>query len=279
MLASEVLADGFGFLEGPRWANGQLWVSDFVTRRISRVSLAGAVSEVAQASARPSGLGFTTEGRLLVSLMESRTVAEIDDYGNLVPYADLSASALGVCNDMLVDRAGRAYVGGMGFDVFRGDRPSPGNLVMVDTDRSTTVVATDLHVPNGTVIDTAGRLIVAETNAKRLTSFTIADDGTLTDRAVYADLGDYGPDGTCIDVADGIWIGACFNEAFIYLTPDGRIAKTIATPGRWAVACALGGTDGHTLFMLTAETTMRSFRHGESKGRIEVTKVDTPGRF
>jgi sugar lactone lactonase YvrE len=254
-------------------------VSDFITRKISRVSPAGAVTNVAQAPARPSGLGFTPDGQLLVSLMESRTVAEVDDDGSVIPYADLNATALGVCNDMLVDGTGRAYVGGMGFDVFRGDRPSPGNLVLVDADRSAIVVATDLHVPNGMVIDTAGRLIVAETNAKRLTSFTVANDGTLSNRAVYADLGDYGPDGTCIDVADGIWVAACFNEAFVYVTPDGGIAETIATPGRWAVACALGGADGHTLFMLTAETTMRSFRHGESKGRIEVAKVETPGRF
>jgi sugar lactone lactonase YvrE len=214
---------------------------------------------------------------VLVALMESRSVARIDDDGELVLYADLSTAALGVCNDMVVDGTGRAYVGGMGFDVFRGDRPSPGNLVMVDTDRSATVVATDLHVPNGAVIDTTGRLIVAETNTRRLTSFAIADDGTLDDRAVYADLGDYGPDGICIDAADGIWIGACFNEAFVYVTSDGRVADTIPIPGRWAVACALGGADGRTLFMLTAETTMRSFRHGESKGRIEVAIVDTPG--
>jgi sugar lactone lactonase YvrE len=150
---------------------------------------------------------------------------------------------------------------------------------MIGTDMSAREVAQDLHVPNGTVIDSAGRLIVAETNAKRLTRFRVEEDRTLSDRTVHADLGDYGPDRTCIDVADGIWVGACFNETFIYVNREGEITHSIATPGRWAVACALGGEDGRPLFMLTAETTMRSFRHGESKGRIEVAIVDTPSRI
>lgn len=273
---NEVLADGFGFLEGPRWSGGKLWVSDFVTQKISQITADGDVTHVAETDSRPSGLGFDPDGDLLVSLMETRSVVRVTSDGTVTAYADLADTALGVCNDMLVDTRGRAYVGGMGFNVFRGDRPSPGNLVMVDSDRTAAVVATDLHVPNGTVLDSSGSLIVAETNTKRLTKFDVNDDGTLAGRRVHAELGDYGPDGICIDAEDGIWVGACFNEAFIYVTRDGAVKKTIPTPGRWAVACALGGLRGQTLFMLTAETTMRSFRHGQSKGRVEVVEVDTP---
>lgn len=276
MANNEVLADGFGFLEGPRWSGGKLWVSDFVTHKISQITADGDVTHIAETDARPSGLGFSPDGDVLVSLMESRSLVRMAADGTVTPYADLSETALGVCNDMLVDARGRAYVGGMGFNVFRGDRPSPGNLVMVDGGHRVSVVATDLQVPNGTVLDSSGSMIVAETNAKRLTKFDVNDDGTLGNRRVHADLGEYGPDGTCIDAEDGIWVGACFNEAFIYVTAEGVVKKTIPTPGRWAVACALGGLDGQTLFMLTAETTMRSFRHGESKGRVEVVEVETP---
>jgi sugar lactone lactonase YvrE len=49
---------------------------------------------------------------------------------------------------------------------------------------------------------------------------------------------------------------------------------TLDTPGRHPIACAVGGADGHTLFMLTATT------HGERdksqammNAAIETTRV------
>ena len=276
MLTPEVLVDGFGFLEGPRWFDGSLWVSDFATRRVHRVSTAGEATTVASVPGRPSGLGFA-DGQLLVSVMEDQAVVAVAADGTLRPHADLTGVAVGLSNDMLVDDQGRAYVGSMGFDLFRGDRPAPGNLVLVDRQGSVRVAASDMLVPNGTVLDSHGRLIVAETNGKRLTRFTVGDNGELSDRQIHAQFDDYGPDGLCIDAADGIWMGACFENAFVYVLPDGRVAQRIDVPGRWAVACALGGDDMRTLFLLTADTTMRRFRHDESTARIEVVRVDTPG--
>lgn len=34
---SEILADGFKFLEGPRWRDGQLWMSDQFARTVHRL--------------------------------------------------------------------------------------------------------------------------------------------------------------------------------------------------------------------------------------------------
>jgi sugar lactone lactonase YvrE len=276
VLRPEVLADGFGFLEGPRWFDGSLWVSDFATRRVHRVSPAGESTTVASVPGRPSGLGFA-DGQLLVSVMEDQAVVAVAADGVVRPHADLTGVAVGLCNDMLVDDQGRAYVGCMGFDLFRGDRPNPGNVVLVDPQGGVREVASDMHVPNGTVLDSKGRLIIAETNGKRLTRFTVGVDGALSARTIHAQFDDYGPDGLCIDAADGIWMGACFQSAFVYVLPDGRTTHIIETPGRWAVACALGGEDMQTLFILTADTSMRRFRHDESTARIEAVRVDTPG--
>ena len=59
--------------------------------------------------------------------------------------------------------------------------------MLVDEDRSIRVVAENLFGPNGTVITPDHRtLIVAESHAGRLTAFSIADDGSLTDRRLFA---------------------------------------------------------------------------------------------
>jgi sugar lactone lactonase YvrE len=277
MFKPELLVDGFGFLEGPRWFQGALWVSDFVSRTVHKVTPDGNTTVVASTPGRPSGLGFAPDGSLMVCLMERQLVAKVDGCGEVQPYVGLGGFALGLCNDMLVDSSGRAYVGSMGFDVFRGDRPSPGNLMLIDEHGSACVVAEDLLVPNGTVMDSVGRLIVAESNGRRLTSFIPDETGRLHDRRVMVDLGSLGPDGICIDAADGIWVGACFEETFVYVLPSGRIAARIPVPGRWAVACALGGEQMTTLYLLSAQTTMRDFRHDRSAARIDVVTVEVPG--
>lgn len=278
VLRPEVVADGFGFLEGPRWHEGCLWFSDFSTRRVHRLDGSGTAETVAVVPGRPSGLGFRPDGSVLVVSMETRELLRIEpDTGAVHLVADLSDHLAGIGNDMLVDAHGRAYVGGMGFDLFRGDQPSPGNIVMIDESDTVQVVAEDLLVPNGTVIDSTGRMIVAETNRSQLTSFSIDASGSLADRTLYAALDDVAPDGICIDAADGIWVGAVFSEQFVYVDREGRVAQRVPIPGRWAVACALGGDDGRDLYLLTAETTMRQMRHDQANARVEVVRVDIPG--
>ena len=52
---------------------------------------------------------------LVVSMNDKRVLRQVN--GQLQPHADLSAVAGGPCNDMVVDRIGRAYVGNFGFDL------------------------------------------------------------------------------------------------------------------------------------------------------------------
>jgi sugar lactone lactonase YvrE len=120
----EVVADGFGMIEAPRWHEGCLWFSDFSTRRVHRLGRSGAADTVAVVPGRPSGLGFRPDGSVLVVAMQTRELLRIEPAtGALRTVADLSDHLAGIGNDMLIDARGRAYVGGMGFDLFRGDRP------------------------------------------------------------------------------------------------------------------------------------------------------------
>jgi sugar lactone lactonase YvrE len=69
-----VVADGFSYLECPRWHDGQLFVSDFYTHRVVAVAESGAVRTVAEVPQQPSGLGWLPDGRLLVVSMRDRKV-------------------------------------------------------------------------------------------------------------------------------------------------------------------------------------------------------------
>ncbi len=64
--ATKVLLGGLTFPEGPRWRDGKLWFSDFYSHRVLRVGLGGRAETVVEVPQRPSGLGWTRDGALLL---------------------------------------------------------------------------------------------------------------------------------------------------------------------------------------------------------------------
>ena len=109
------LIDDFIFVEGPKWRDGKLWVSDVFDHKVYRLGLDGSREVVAHVPHRPSGLGFLPDGTpIVVSSMDFRLYRIAD--GQIAEYADLTAHATGHVNDFAVDAAGRIYVGNFGYD-------------------------------------------------------------------------------------------------------------------------------------------------------------------
>lgn len=277
MTSPQVLLDGLIFLEGPRWYDGKLWFSDMFAGKVMTVDLSGNSTVVTQVAERPSGLGFLPDGRLLIVSMQNRQLLRLDRDG-LKTAADLSSFAVGNTNDMVVDVQGRAYIGHFGYDLFSGEDPQPATLLLVTPDGQVCEVADNLEFPNGTVISPDGKtLIVAETFGKRLTAFSIADDGSLTDRRVFAQFPEETPDGICLDAEGAVWVSSFESGEFVRVKDGGAITDRIPVPGKRAVACALGGPGRQTLFLLTAETTLEELAQGKSIGRVETVQVEVPG--
>ena len=269
---TKLLADGFHFLEGPRWRDGWLWMSDIGAGAVVRMRPDGLSERVIDVPGVPSGLGFLPDGTPIVVSVNGRSLHRMVG-DRLEPHADLSALVDSPINDMVVDGRGRAYVGCMGYEFFQGAPSKPGSILMVELDGAARVVAEDLSFPNGMVITSEGRLAVGESFASRLTSFAIDEDGSLGDRRVELDLGGT-PDGICLDVEDGIWIALL--EQGVARVKDGRIVDRVATRGARAIACQLGGDDGRTLFCLTFRGAVADI--GKVPGAsVETARVETPG--
>lgn len=271
----ETLAEGFCFLEGPRWRDDRLWVSDMWGHAVHTVSLDGEVREIVKVPNRPSGLNFLPDGRLVIVSMADRRLLTLEDDGSLAPYADVSALVTADINDSVVDPDGGIYVGNFGYDLMGGAEPTLANLVRVTPDGQASVVADEMNFPNGTVITPDGAtLICAETFGHLLTAFDRGADGALSNRRVWADLGERTPDGICLDAEGAIWVASFVSGEFVRVTADGKVTDVIEVPGKRAVACNLGGPDGRTLFALTFEGEMEEIASGEKKARVEVCTVD-----
>jgi sugar lactone lactonase YvrE len=237
--------------------------------------MAGNATTVVTVPNQPSGLGWLPDGRLLVVSMIDRRLMRLDPEG-LVEVADLSGLAPFHCNDMVVDAQGRAYIGNFGFDLLKREPPAPTVLIAVEPDGRAHVAADGLMFPNGSVISHDGRdLIVAETWGKRLTAFRIGADGALGERRVWADLPGTSPDGICQDAEGAIWVASPRSKEFLRVREGGEITDRIPSELQ-AVACTLGGPDGHSLFMVTGRVIAAEDALAARCGRIDVARVDVP---
>lgn len=286
------LLEGGSFFEGPRWHEGTWWVSDFYRHQVSTVSADGTERAVCEVEGQPSGLGWLPDGSLVVSSMKDRRVLRFAD-GELTTLADLGDLAGGHLNDLVVDAHGHTFVGNFGFDLMGGEAPRPADLVRVDPDGSATVVARDLHFPNGSVITPdGGTLIVGETTGNRYTAFSLAADGTLGDRRTWAEFGplpggdsfgdqvgqlSVAPDGCALDAEGHLWVADALGNRAVRVAPGGAIVDEIAAPaGLGLYALMLGGDDGRTLLLCGAPD---FFEHNRSSAREAVlltTGVDVP---
>jgi sugar lactone lactonase YvrE len=269
-----VFVSGLDFGEGPRWHDGRLWFSDFFQHTVSSVGADGIRKVELEIDDFPSGLGWLPDGRLLVVAMESRRLLRVETDGMIATHADLSGVATGRCNDMVVAADGTAYVGNFGFVL--GDPMQPAALARVQPSGEVDVAADGLEFPNGTVITPDGRtLIVGETFGKRATAFSIADDGTLHDRRLWAELGEVLPDGCTLDAEGAIWFADAGGTEVVRVREGGEVTDRVEV-GQHAFACALGGDDGRTLFVVAADSARDGEAQGAGTGTIRTHRVDVP---
>jgi sugar lactone lactonase YvrE len=285
------IADGFHFVEGPRWHDGKLYFSDFYGGKVFALDSNDQVTTVCEWPKWLSGLGFTPRGELLAVAVVERKLLRCSGDGQLSEVADLGGLTNQFCNDMLVDEQGRAYIGNFGFDT-ASEPISATNLFMVAPDGEVNVVANDLIFPNGMARTADGRtLIVAETFAGRLSAFDILENGRLSGHRTWASFTDrtFGtveealdsgvplPDGIALDVEGNLWIGDAGGRAVLRVAPGGEILDRVSTPGLSVYAAAFGGPDRKTLYLCAAPPLNSHDPTVEKKSVLFATRVDVPG--
>jgi sugar lactone lactonase YvrE len=274
MRKCRVLVDGRGLVESPRWHLDRWYVSDWSVGEVLAITPDGRVEVVARVDSLPLCTAWHPDGRLLiVSSRDGKILAREQD-GSLTTYADLGRPGW---NDIVVDGRGNCYVNGAGFDPTAGEEYRPGRVALVNPTGQVVEVADDLAFPNGmTVTPDNGTLIVADSYRHQLVAFEIGADATLSSRRTWADLGDGTPDGICTDAEGAVWYADVPNRVCVRVARGGVILETIEVD-RGAFACALGGPDGRTLCVVTAEWRGMSELVSPGSGQVLTTDVDVPG--
>jgi sugar lactone lactonase YvrE len=279
----KTLADastGLKFTESPRWHNEKLWFLDIHDKQIKTVELTGAVATVLELPFLPNGFGLTPEGAIVVGDAFQRKIYRAVGT-NLQLLADISHLTTFCLSDGIVDAAGRLYVGDIGYN-FVDPAAKPVEtcvIVLVTPDGQASVVADKLFFPNGIVITPDGNtLIVGETLGHRLTAFDIQEDGSLSNRRVWAQLPpSVGPDGICLDAEGAVW---CANpegtDGVVRVREGGEITDRIAVDTH-AYAVMLGGPERKHLFISTSASHDPAEIQRNPSASFQVIEVDVPG--
>jgi sugar lactone lactonase YvrE len=237
------------------------------------VDLDGKSEVITRVEALPFSIDWLPDGPMLVT--SGPQILRLDPGGSLVTHAELSELAEHGWNEIVVDSRGNAYVNGAGFDLMAGAEFAPGIVALLAADGSARQVADGVAFPNGMAVTPDGStLIVADSYGKELTGFEIAADGGLSNRSVWADLGDGVPDGICMDAEGAVWYADVPNRRCVRVAEGGEVLERIDLD-RGCFACMLGGPDGRTLFMM-AQVWNGPEGMGQAPRTGQVLTVDAP---
>ena len=270
------LLGGRGLVESPRWHGDRLYFSDWSAGEVVAVGLDGSVDVVARVASLPLCTAWLPDERLvIVSSTDGRLLRREPD-GTLQTQADLGRLGW---NDVVADGRGNVYVNGAGSNPMSGEAFRPGSVFLAAADGSVRQVADDIAFPNGMAVTADNStLIVADSYRHSLVAFDIGADGGLSNRRVWAELGDGVPDGICVDVQDAVWYADVPNQRCVRVAEGGNVLQTVALD-RGGFACALGGPDRTTLFITAAK--WRGMTESEmvtpGSGQVFAVEVDVPG--
>ena len=270
------LLTGRGLVESPRWHGDRLYFSDWSAGEVIAVDLVGHSEVIARVDSLPLCTAWLPDGRLVIVSSAAGLLLRREPGGSLVTHADLGTPGW---NDIVVDGRGNAYVNRAGFNPMAGEEFRPGFVHLVTADGSVRQVADDIAFPNGMAVTADNStLIVADSYRHSLVAFDIGADGGLSNRRVWAELGDGVPDGICLDVQDAVWYADVPNQRCVRVAEGGNVLQTVALD-RGGFACALGGPDRTTLFITAAK--WRGMTDSEmvtpGSGQVLAVEVDVPG--
>jgi sugar lactone lactonase YvrE len=277
-----LLANDLVIGESARWHDGRLWLSNWGAAEILAFDQEGHSEVVTEVpSTIPFSIDWLPDGQLLVVAGPEARLLRQEPDGSLVDHADLTGLPGGL-NEIVVDGRGTIYVNG-GNDFYPNEGVAPGFIAAITPDGVVRQVADEIAFPNGMAVpEDNSTLIIAESFAGKLTAFDITDDGGLTHRRTFAEVP---ADGICMDAEGAVWTPSWYDDGpcCLRVADGGQVLDRIPLE-QAGFACALGGPDGRTLFMLSADWHMgedftdnlNRLTTGPRTGKVHSATVSVP---
>ena len=260
----KVINDKAAFPEGPIFLDGKLYYVEYGGNTIDVWD--GKTNTVLWKSdgCGPSAVAPLGTGDFVVTCYDAGTIARVSRDGKPVATydKDKNGGALQGPNDFAPDGKGGVY-----FTASGPWEPGPivGKVLHLREDGTITEMANDLHYANGIVLGADGkRLFVNESEAGRVISFAVAEDGSLSDRRLFVRVGivdeasgiDAYPDGIKLGPDGNFYIGAYTKgrtkSRIVVVDKDGKFVNAIEIPSASAPNMTFS-SDGNALYVMSVD--------------------------
>jgi len=275
----ELIASGFGLLEGPVWhAQLGVLVADVENGGV-RAYRPGASPELVVPHRRGiGGMALHANGGLVVG---GRNIA----FKRLPPEDPTATVALlestvvpGIVgfNDLTTDAAGRIYAGSLGFVAAGGadaDNGRTGFLHLIDLDGSNRIVSDGIRLTNGLGFSPNGKLLYhSDSRSGIIRVYDVAVNGDLSPPRTFTTISTGIPDGLAVAEDGKVWVALAYGSAVAVFAADGREVERIAVPVPMVTSLCFAGSDLRDLYIVTGPKDSP-----ELKGCVYRTRVEVPG--
>ena len=250
------LSSDFTFTEGPAVdSEGNVFFTDQPNDRIMKWSPDQGITVYMENTGRSNGLYFDREGNLLTCADQNNELWMIDKNKSVtVLVKDYKGKKLNGPNDLWVDPKGGIYFTDPFYKRDYWSRTEKEieqeNVYYLSPDRKTlTMVMDDFKRPNGIVGTADGStLYVADIGAGKTYAFSIQQDGSLSDRRQFVEMGS---DGMTIDKKGNVYLTG---KGVTVFSPAGKKIDHIAVDAPWTANVCFGGKEGKTLFITASKS-------------------------
>ncbi len=207
-----------------------------------------------------NGIRFARDGTMFVA----------DYVGHNVLRVDMKTRAVNVFanepkmsqpNDLALAPDGTLYASDPNW------KDGTGQLWRIDREGRVHLAAEKMGTTNGIEVSPDGRtLYVNESVQRGVWAFTIAPDGSLTNKRLLKQFDDFGFDGMRCDVDGNLYVTRNAKGTVVKLSPAGEVLREIDVLGLHPTNICFGGPDGRTAYVTEVD-----------HRRLVQFRVDRPG--
>ena len=252
----EKLAGDFLFTEGPATdKEGNVYFTDIPQNMILIWTVDNKLDTFRVNSGGANGLYFDKDENLLACEGGNGQVSKTTINGEYSPIAThYKGNRFNQPNDLWPDGRGGFYFTDPKYGEDETNLPQDGMHVYFVTPGKNEIirVCDDYEKPNGIIGTPDGStLYVTDNTGGKTYSYNILEDGTLSNKSLFADIGS---DGMTIDMAGNVYLTPSGKRAVDIYSPGGKLISSIPVPEEPSNVC-FGGKDRNQLF-ITARTSI-----------------------
>lgn len=251
-------------IEGPACdAQGNIYAVNFARQQtIGKVTPEGQATVYVELPGKSTGNGirFNPEGTMFVADYVGHNILRVDPKTRAI-MVFAHQDEMSQPNDLAMAPDGALYASDPNW------KDGTGQLWRIEKNGSVKRVAEKMGTTNGIEVSPDGKtLYVNESVQRNVWAFTIAADGSLTNKVLLKKFPDHGFDGMRCDIEGNLYITRHGKGTVVKLAPDGAMLREISVLGPFPSNICFGGPDGCTAYVTEVK-----------HRRLVQFRVDRPG--